>query len=193
MDNRSSKVEKFQLPRLDWHDQVSVDAPSGEIIGRIYKDALIENFNAIEEKTDELQSLDVFDITIPDPTSVVYPDTTLESNDNQVINLISLIRILNLEGYPIELSFTGTTCTKCKYYKIVNDTTVDIRTIQNINTKATDTNRYIYLDMANNTVIASNSATNTDINKKFIGLYTNKKVIHQRSPLYPSVTTIKGK
>ena len=57
-------IEPLTLPRPDWYDQVSVDETTGEIIGRIYKDALIENFNAIEEKLNYLGTLEAKDIVL---------------------------------------------------------------------------------------------------------------------------------
>ena len=36
-------LEHFKLPRDDWYDTVSTDPETGEIIGRLYKEALIEN------------------------------------------------------------------------------------------------------------------------------------------------------
>lgn len=188
----NDNIQKFELPRPDWYDQEGIDEPTGEIIGRIYKDALIENFNAIEAKSLELQKLDVLDISIPEPSGFVYNDSDLDtSDDNQVINLRSLVKILDLEGYPIELSFSGTTCTKCKFYKLVNDE-VKIVNLTNIMTGAITSIPYIYIDIENENVLALASNNLQSSRYKFIGMYTGGKVIHQRSQLYPDSTTIKG-
>ncbi len=188
------KILKFELPRLDWCDQSGgTDQATGEVIGRIYKDALIENFNAIEAKSLELQKLDVLDISIPEPSGFIYNDSNLETSDNnQVINLRSLIKILDLEGYPIELAFNGAMCSKCKFYKLVDDDEVKIVNLTNINTGATVSRCYMYIDLDNETVISSTDKNLSPSRYKFIGMYTGSKVTHQRSQLYPNSTTIKG-
>lgn len=190
----NNNIQKFELPRLDWYDQEGIDEPTGEIIGRIYKDALIENFNAIEDKSLELQKLNVLDISIPEPSGFVYNDSDLETSDsNQVVNLKSLVKILDLEGYPLKLSFNNTTCTECKFYKLLdNGNDVKIVTVKNINTKATSTQKYVYIDIQNETVVSSASSNLSPSRYKFIGMFINNKIIHQRSQLYPNSTTIKG-
>ena len=66
-------IDNFSLPRNDWVDKE----------GRIYKDALIENFNAIEAKLQELQSLNVFEVTLPDASDIqIDEDVTLDSDDD---------------------------------------------------------------------------------------------------------------
>lgn len=97
----AQKVEKFVLPRLDWYDEQ----------GRIYKDALIENFNALEAKMNELQTLDALEIQLPDFTTISYDDVTLDSPDDMIVNLKSFLEITGLMNFPIECSFSGTTCT----------------------------------------------------------------------------------
>lgn len=193
----ADSIQKFKLPRLDWYDQEGTDESTGEIIGRIYKDALIENFNAIEEKSLELQRLDVLNISIPEPEGFIYNDSNLEdSNDNQVINLKSFVEILDLNGYPLKLSFDNNVCTECVYYKNVftaaEEEVPKLVTLKNINTGASNSNPYIFLDIENDTLISSNNSTADSISRLFIGMYTNNKVIHMRSPLYPSSSVIKG-
>lgn len=193
--NNNDKIEKFELPRLDWHDQKSVDKPTGEIIGRIYKDALIENFNAIEDKCNEIQELDVFDIAIPEPSGVVYPDVTLDSDLSSVVNLDSLVKICGLNTYPIDIQFSGTTCTLLRYYRGINisagHTEAAIVELKDIKTGASTSKPYIFLNADTNTIIVRDRPYN-DSNDYFIGMYTGGKVIHQRSPLYPSSSVIKG-
>lgn len=193
-ENNKPKIEKFVLPRLDWHDNIAIDTDTGEIIGRLYKDALIENFNAIENKALEIQGLDIFDIAIPEPKDVVYPDTTLDSDDNQIINLKSFIEILGLRGYPFELTFSGATCTKCKYYGYNNASGLDtqIRTITNMATGASASKPYIYLDPVNNTIDSTATPRQDTGYYSLIGYYINGKVIHMRSQLYPNSSTIIG-
>ncbi len=196
MKRSNDKLTHFELPRADWHDQVSIDPKTGEIIGRIYKDALIDNFNAIEKKALEIQGLDVLDISIPDPSSEIesYPDTSLEEedNNNQIVNLKSLVSMLQINGYPIELQFSGAICTNCKYYWNKNGTEVDVVSLSNINTGANSNNKFLYLKPQEKTIVS----TSTDINQQgyvFIGMFVNGRVIHTRSQLYPSTSTIKGR
>ena len=58
----AEQIDLFALPRPDWYDQE----------GRIYKDALIENFNALEEKLIEISKLDAFDTQMPDIANMEY-------------------------------------------------------------------------------------------------------------------------
>lgn len=191
-NNRNDEIKRFELPRLDWHDQVAIDEISGEIIGRIYKDALIENFNAIEDKSLELQKLDVLDISIPEPTDFVYEDSSLESSDdNQVINLRSLVKILSLDGYPLKLSFTNTKCNECRYYKLL-DNDVEIKSLLNIETGASLSKPYIYLDTEHDTLESSSNSNWSSRWRILIGFYVGGNVIHMRSSHYPSSSTIKG-
>ena len=73
----ANKLSRFSLPRKDWYDNQGTDPDTGEIIGRIYKDVLIENFNAIEQKLIEISKLDAFDVNLPDFSKIVYPLLTI--------------------------------------------------------------------------------------------------------------------
>ena len=95
-------LEHFKLPRDDWYDTVSTDPETGEIIGRLYKEALIENFNAIEAKLNELSGLTAYETQVPDFSNYNYEDVTLDSPNNKVVNLQSFLKIMNLIGVPIE-------------------------------------------------------------------------------------------
>ena len=97
----ANKIDRFTLPRLDWYDNQGIDTDTGEIIGRIYKDVLIENFNAIEAKLIEMTKLDAFDVNLPDLSTIVYPDVTLNSEEDSIVNLLSLMNIMNFRKYPI--------------------------------------------------------------------------------------------
>lgn len=99
-------IERFSLPREDWYDSE----------GRIYKDTLIENFNAIEAKLQELNALNIIDITIPDVSDIELDDVTLASDDNKIINLNSFLNITHLEDYPIELEFNGKKVSKITWW-----------------------------------------------------------------------------
>ena len=99
-------LDKFKLPRDDWYDTVSTDQQTGEIIGRIYKEALIENFNALESKFNELSSLTAHETQIPDFATYDYEDVTLDSESNKVVNLKSFLTIMDLIGVPLDISFS---------------------------------------------------------------------------------------
>ncbi|MCM1324140.1 MAG: hypothetical protein NC218_08255 [Acetobacter sp.] len=100
-------MEEFKLPRLDWYDED----------GRIYKDALIENFNAIEAAFQELQDLGAIDIQDINWENVHLEDVTLEDEDNKIVNLRSLVKILHLDNLCFNESFTGKKCNIIEYYK----------------------------------------------------------------------------
>lgn len=194
-DNGKVQIEKFVLPRLDWHDEVDKDTDTQEVIGRIYKDALIENFNAIEAKANEIQAIGIFDVPIPEPPSdLEYPDTDLENSElNQIINLRSLVKILDLEYYPIRCTFSGTTCTECKYYKFNDSAKTDLKIVnlKNVSTGATTSSPYIYIDKQRDTIVSASGVSNAQ-NYTLIGMYTGGKVINMRSQLYPTTSTIIG-
>ena len=120
-------LDKFKLPRDDWYDTVSTDKETGEIIGRIYKEALIENFNALESKFNELSSLTAYKTQIPDFATYDYEDVTLDSESNKVVNLKSFLTIMDLVGVPLDISFSGKICKKISYY----DNNMKLHTITN--------------------------------------------------------------
>ena len=152
----AEKIELFKLPRPDWYDKD----------GRIYKDALIENFNALEEKLIEISKLDAFDTQMPDITNMDYPDTTLASADNKIINLRSFLNMTGLIGYPIECTFSGTMATKVAYW----NEAYEYKNIENQETNAGESNPYIYLNYKDNIVSASASSI-TPLNSTLIACY----------------------
>ena len=99
-------LENFDIPRKDWYDSE----------GRIYKDALIENFNAIEEELNSLQELTPFVVSEIDWQTVEIPDVTLDSEDTSLINLKSLIDILGLDTFPAICDVSGVTITHLMWY-----------------------------------------------------------------------------
>lgn len=121
-------LNNFELPRTDWVDEQ----------GRIYKDALIENFNAIEDKLQEMQQLDIMNITLPDVSNISLDDVTLDSPDNKIINLRSFLNIMKIEDYPIDLEFNGTKLVNLGYWH-----GKEFKTITDIETNANDTNKYV--------------------------------------------------
>ena len=70
MANEQQQITNFELPRPDWHDSK----------GRIYKDALIENFNAIEAKLTDIAELSAVSTNIPDISGVTFEDVTFENS-----------------------------------------------------------------------------------------------------------------
>lgn len=152
----AEQIDLFALPRPDWYDKE----------GRIYKDALIENFNALEEKLIEISKLDAFDTQMPDIANMEYPDTTLESAENKIINLRSFLRMTGLIGYPIECVFSDTMVTKVAYW----NEAYEYKIIENQETNVGESNPYIYLNYRDNVVTASDSAT-TPANCTLIACY----------------------
>lgn len=133
-------IEPFELPRPDWYDSE----------GRIYKDALIENFNALEAIMIQLQSLDNIQVAITDYEDVSLPDVTLDDADNKIINLKSFVDILGLQYYPLEIETNGTKVLKLSYY----DSEYKLRTIENISLALNNTNAFVVLNKATNTLSA---------------------------------------
>lgn len=156
-------VDKLVLPRPDWYDEQ----------GRIYKDALIENFNAIEAKCNEVSKLSVFDVQLPDFSTFDFDDTTIDSPDNKVVNLRSFLQIMNLYNVPFNGSFTGTTCNNLDYYKSDN-TRVNISN-KEIEGLGKDDKNYIYLRPNEETLYASADTSNPD-NDILVGVYKDSIV-----------------
>ena len=107
MTNEQQQITNFELPRPDWHDNK----------GRIYKDALIENFNAIEAKLTDIAELSAVSTNIPDISGVTFEDVTLGSDDEKVVNLRSFLKLFPIVGYPVECQFTGITAKRVCYWK----------------------------------------------------------------------------
>lgn len=154
-------MESFVLPRTDWVDEQ----------GRIYKDALIENLNAIEAKLQEIQALDIFEISMPDVSDIqIEDDVTLSSPDNKILNLRSFLNITHLEDYPVECSFSGTKVKKLCWW---HDNTYN--TLVNKQTKCNTTNKYIHFNPSAGTVTSSNSPSVS--NNVLIGVWTGREVM----------------
>ena len=170
-------IDNFSLPRNDWVDEE----------GRIYKDALIENFNAIEAKLQELQSLNVFEVTLPDASDIqIDEDVTLDSDDDKVVNLRSFLAITKLNNYPVECSFSGTKLTKLSWWN--NNT---YKTITNTETNCSTTNKFIYFD-PNNSTITATSNTSPATNKILIGVYSGGQILGINSNNYLGVNLLQA-
>ena len=110
-------LEHFKLPREDWYDEAVYDS-KGKLIdagGRLYKDALIENFNAIEQKLLELARISFIDSQVVDVSTIEFPDVTLEDEDNRIIGInfntalfvnASMQIVALCEGYRKSISLT---------------------------------------------------------------------------------------
>lgn len=166
-NSNNEQIEPLSLPRLDWYDSE----------GRINKTALIENFNAIEEKLSELSNLALTSILIPDFNYFSFDDTTLESDDNRIVNLRSFIDIMNLKGMPLVITFDDKVLTKLQYY---NDSysRVEITNV-NLSELGVDGKVYIYLDYSEDMVYISDDGTNPN-NDVLIACYDDG-VIHTLS------------
>lgn len=141
-------VEPFELPYPNWYDSE----------GRIYKDILIKNFNAIESKINELLALDISSFTKPDISEVVYPNVSLsdEGKDEQILNLQSFLDIVDLINYPLVVTTDGNIkVTKVAYW----GSDYHYHTVINDSVVPDTTDRFIYLDYDNKEIIKSSSVT----------------------------------
>ena len=149
-------LEHFNLPRQDWYDIVSTDEKTGEIRGRIYKDRLIENFNAIETKLNEITKLQPYNTKYPDISKFIYSDVTLSSDTNKVVNLKSFIDILGLKNTPLVVQFGDKRLVRLTYYdnnyKLKNISNIDLSTISN-------TKPFVIGDIENQTITVSGDIT----------------------------------
>ena len=158
----TTAITEFTLPRSDWFDSD----------GRIYKDVIIENLNACEQKLIELANLDAFEINLPDMSTISITDTTLTSEENSIVNLKSFLTITGLTFYPIELNIVGTTIKKIGYWN--NSYKYIIK--NNIETNATDTDKYVFYNFSNDTA-RSSSSPSIGSNEEFIGMYNNGTIV----------------
>ena len=149
-------LEHFNLPRQDWYDVVSTDEKTGEIRGRIYKDRLIENFNAIETKLNEITKLQPYNTKYPDISKFIYSDVTLSSDTNKVVNLKSFIDIIGLKNTPLVVQFGDKRLVRLAYYdnnyKLKNISNIDLSTISN-------TKPFVIGDIENQTITVSGDIT----------------------------------
>ena len=152
----------FELPRKDWYDAE----------GRIYKDALIENFNAIEQEFIRLANVDKGIGDIPSPEDVEYLDSTLNSDERTILNLRSFLTIMNLINYPVDCRFDGKKLVRLAYW----NSDGQYKEIINQNISCNTSSSYIYLNYSTNTVSSSSSAT-TPANSKLIGRYVDSKIV----------------
>lgn len=168
-------IEQFVLPRLDWYDEE----------GRIYKDALIENFNAIETKLLQISRLSAFQKELPNISAIDFPDVTLDDEENRIINLKSFLEMTDIIGYPLELTTSGKTIKKIcywgddhNYHQLLNKT-IDI----------TGSRRFVYLNYHDNEVIASGESESPE-NCVLIGYYIDNTIKHINSYEYGGINLL---
>lgn len=159
-----ANISSFTLPRTDWYDDK----------GRINKTALIENFNAIEAKLIELSSMDRFEAVPIQFDSLELDDVTLNSDSNLVVNLKSLVDILDLKFYPFNITFSGKKLMNLNYYN--ND--YELVTITNKTFTANEGDK-IYFDFNTGNIVNS-----TGTNRYLLGVYTQGQVFALESNNY---------
>ena len=176
-----ANIERFELPRTDWFDED----------GRIYKDALIENFNACEAKLKELIGLNVSDVILPDLTEVEYPDIDENSEDTQIVNLRSFLHICDLIGYPLEIETTGKVIKKLGYWR----QDYVYKTLRNIDLAAMETpidtdHPYVYLDYVTNEVtVSANPATPAD--SVLVCIFLNGQLVNNITSVVGNVDVLR--
>ena len=163
-DTDDDLVEPFELPYPNWYDPNT---------GRVYKDILIKNFNAIEAKIKELDSINLSSFTKPDISSVVYPDVDLTTQDDtSILNLKSFLNIVNIINYPLIVQTDGNNkVTRVEYW----GSDYVYHKITNTTVKADDDYPFIYLDYDNKQIIHSNAIV-PPTNCVLVGLFKNNKL-----------------
>jgi len=161
-------IEPFVLPRLDWYDEE----------GRIYKDALIENFNALEAKIQEVNALSAFSSTIPDISTIHLDDVTLSDDLNKIVNLKSFLEIFDLIRYPIELTFSATKIKRLAYW----DENYDYIEKSNLSTKVDEDNPFIVYNFTTQEARKSSTVSNLASDEVCLGRYTDGRVIAINTP-----------
>ena len=160
-------VDLFVLPRPDWYDED----------GRIYRDALIENFNALEYKFNEFARISAFSTDIPDISDLHLEEVDLTSDDNKVVSLESFINIFDLVNYPIEIVFGDKSIKKISYW----NSEYHYITRKDIDVSVTDTNRFVIYNFSDNTARVASSVT-LDTDEALIGCYILGRIMSLTTP-----------
>lgn len=140
-----AKIDSFELPRDDWYDEE----------GRLYKDVIVENLNALENKLIELSGINITNIPLPDISTIEYPDTDLSSDEDSIVNLKSFLNITNTVNYPTEYSFSGNTLQSLTYW----GEDYKRHQLKNIIVDASDSKPYVVFDPDNINVFATDTFT----------------------------------
>lgn len=165
----TNTLEPFSLPRLDWYDAD----------GRIYKDAIIENLNAIEAKLNELNQLDAFDVEYPDISTLSLSDVTLTSDESKIVNLKSFLDIFGLVNYPMELEFSGTTIKKLSYW----NSSYNYITRTNTTTSLSKDTKFLLYNFTDNTLTTQATVTTVPTGSTLLACYIDGRAINLTSPL----------
>lgn len=177
------KIDRFELPRPDWFDSD----------GRIYKDRLIENFNALEERLIYMSKLDSLVEDLPDISGVEFPYVTLNDSDDSIVTLKSLIDIMQLKGYPIELKFGGDNTIETlnyydddyKYVVLVQPDESGIKTPIKLS-GISDTNKYVMFNYETGKVFASSTISGG----RLIAVYDNGRLLGNNTDMYADINAL---
>lgn len=158
-------IERFELPVPQWYDSEK----------RIYKDRLIENFNAIEAKLLEISQLDAFRVEPPDFSTIDIPNVTLDSPDDSIINLRSLLVLLtgNTLAYPLSCEFEGTLLKHLSFFSYPDYRYIILTDVE---TNANATNRYVFTDRSTGDISVSSNPARPE-NGRLIGVFCEDRVI----------------
>lgn len=159
-------IEKLDsLPYPEWHDKQ----------GRIYKDILIKNFNALENKINEVIRFDYNSISAPIISNLEYPDVSLSDTDkdNQILNFESFLNICNIVNFPLSVKTSGVKVLTVEIW----DEAYSHRFINAVgdNGTATTTYPFIHLNTSTKEIIRSNEVSPNDCVLLAV-LYDNKLV-----------------
>lgn len=159
-------IDKFTLPRPDFYDSD----------GRIYKDRLIENFNALESKLLELQSLAPIETPTIDFDGIVLDEVNLsDTDDTKLVSLKSLCNILGLIDMPFNILVDGLTIKSVSYYNHSYDK------ITVTNKKVSTSINNIALDKTNNSIVEWVPTNDSHI---FLGVRIGSQILHCHSQSY---------
>lgn len=166
-------IDIFTLPYYNWYDD----------LGRIYKDRLIANFNAIERKINELASIDISSITLPDLDNTTYPTVDLDDVgvDDNILSFGNFIQLCDIVNYPLVVDTDGNNTVKRVEYW--GDDFV-YHTVTNSTVYATEDYPYIYLDINDQKIKRSDSTTFLEgYSNVLLAVLVNNKLVTNSSPI----------
>lgn len=141
------------LPYQDWYYK------AGGVI-RIFKDLLIKNFNALENKINQILNFDAEKIILADTSDIEVPDVYIddEGDDKRILNRKSFYNICDIINFPLDIWTNGNN--KVTAVKIINNSYQQvIIEAEGDNGTATSTYPYIYLNTANYEIVRNTSYT----------------------------------
>lgn len=137
-------IPHFNVDNIQWHDDQ----------GHIFKDKLIEVFDAIEDRINFVSSYKFGDTEKIDISSVVYPDVSsvdIEEGNNKIINFKSFANIMDLVNFPLEIITDGNV--KVLSVKYINSDYDLIEVKPENGITATTEYPYIFLDTETNEIV----------------------------------------